>query len=51
MLNDLLALTLGAYTEKRKTAQAAGTAKRGKVKKSTKNIPQKGSVCKHDSMA
>ena len=37
-------------TDKRKTAQAAGTAKRGKVKKSIENIPQKGSVCNHDDM-
>lgn len=37
-------------TDKRKTAQAAATAKRGKVKKSIENIPQKGSVCKHGSM-
>ncbi len=41
----------GMKTDKRKTAQAAGTAKRGKVKRPTKNIPQKGSACKHDSMA
>ena len=40
----------GMKTDKRKTAQAAGTAKRGKVKRPTKNIPQKGSVCKYDSM-
>jgi hypothetical protein len=38
-------------TDKRKTAQAAATAKRGKTKKPTNNIPQKGSVCKGDSMA
>ena len=37
-------------TDKRKTAQAAATAKRGKTKKPTNNIPQKGSVCKHGSM-
>ena len=40
----------GMKTDKRKTAQAAATAKRGKAKKSTKNIPQKWSVCKHGSM-
>lgn len=41
----------GMKNDKRKAAQAAATAKRGKVKRPTKNIPQKGSVCKHDSMA
>lgn len=40
----------GMKTDKRKTAQAVATAKRGKAKKSTKNIPQKWSVCKHGSM-
>ena len=35
----------GMKTDKRKAAQAAGTAKRGKAKKPTNNIPQKGSAC------
>ena len=38
----------GMKNDKRKTAQAAATAKRGKAKKPTKNISQKGSVCKHE---
>ena len=40
----------GMKTDKRKTAQAAGTAKRGKANNSTENIPQKWSVCNHDDM-
>ena len=39
-----------AYRKIKNTAQAAATAKRGKTKKSIENIPQKGSVCKHDGM-
>ena len=33
-------------TSKRKTAQAAATAKRGKVKKSKQSVPREGGMCK-----
>lgn len=36
--------------DKRKTAQTAGIAIRGKTKKSIENIPRKGRACKHDGM-
>ena len=41
MLNDLLALALGPYTEKRKAAQATEAAKRGKEIVSIESIAQK----------
>ena len=36
----------GMKNDKRKTAQAAGTAKRGKANNSKQSVPREGGMCK-----